>query len=255
MSDQTTPTPATDLARPAGSPGAPVPDLGDDDVIQEDLLFKARMAVANLVLGYWRHALGVALLFLAATFIYGQVTEHRRDSQREQHAAIERVFDQLGRKIREVGATDPAAADAAAAEAAKTLEGVLADTDGVAEAYGWMRLAQIKDSIKDAEGAAAAWERAAKAAGGGPLGLSATLRSAQALQKKGEIDAAVQMLKPYAQSQAPYEAEEALFATANLYIAAARGAEARSTFDQIKLRFPSADRLEALERALPGTEG
>lgn len=249
MSDPNKPTP------PPPAPETPLPDLGDDDVIQEDLLFKARMAIANIVLGYWRHALGVAALFLAATFVYGQITEHRRDSQREQHAAIERVFDQLGRKIKEVGSADPAAADAAAAESAKALEVVLADTDGMAEAYGWMRLAQLKDSVKDAEGAAAAWERAAKAAGEGPLGLSASLRSAQALQAKGEVEAAVQLLKPYAASKSAYEAEEALFATARLYLAADRGAEARATFDQIKLRFPSADRLESLERDLPRAEG
>lgn len=246
MSDPKLPTP------PVGAPPQ-APDLGDDDVIQEDALFKARMALANFVLGYWRYGAGLLVVILVAAFVYGQVTERSREAQRDQHAQIERVFDKLSVTLK--GATDEAAADAAVKAAAAELEGVLPATDGVAAAYGWMRLAQLKDSVKDEAGATAAWTEAATRAGGGPIGLSAALRASAAKSKAGDVDGAVALLAPYTASTSGFEAEEALYATGLAYLAGGRPADAKATVEKLRQRFPEGPRLSALEAALPKVEG
>ncbi|MBL8617643.1 MAG: hypothetical protein JNM72_18695 [Deltaproteobacteria bacterium] len=246
MSDPKQPTP------PVGAPPQ-APDLGDDDVIQEDALFKARMALANFVLGYWRYGAGALVAILVAAFIYGQVTERSREAQRDQHAQIERVMDKLAGTL--AGAADEAAADAALKAAATELEGVLPATEGVAAAYGWMRLAQLKDNVKDEAGAAAAWTEAANRAGGGPIGLSAALRASAAKAKAGDVDGAVALLAPYTTSKSGFEAEEALYGTGLAYLAGGRPADAKATVEKLRLRFPEGPRLRTLEAALPKVEG
>ena len=241
------------MSDPKPPASAPVPDLGDDDVIAEDALFKARMALANLVLGYWRYGVGLVVVILVGAFIYGQVTEHTRESQRSQHASIERVFDTLSDTLK--GAPDKATQDAAVKAAAVELEAALAGTDGVAAAYGWMRLAQLKDSVDDAEGAARAWAEAAARADGGPIGLSAALRSADAKARAGDVDGAVALLAPFVAKGTPFEAEEALYATGLAWVAGGRPAEAKATLDALRTRFPESPRLAPLEQALPKGEG
>lgn len=234
-------------------PAAPTPDLGDDDVVQEDALFKARMALANFVLGYWRYGIGVVVVILVASFVYGQVTEHKREAQREHHAAVERVFDKLSSQLK--GVQDKDAADAAVKAAAVELEAALASTDGVAAAYGWMRLGQLKDSVDDDAGAAAAWAEAARRAEGGPIGLSAALRSSDAKARSGDVDGAIAALAPFVNKGSPFEAEEALYATGLAYLAGGRPGDAKTTLDTLRARFPESVRLAALEQAMPKGEG
>jgi hypothetical protein len=245
----------SDPKQPTAPVGAPpqAPDLGDDDVIQEDALFKARMALANFVLGYWRFGVGLLVVILAVSFVYGQVSERSREAQRAQHAEIERVFDKLATTLE--GQTDEAAQKAAVSAAAADLEAVLSGTDGVASAYGWMRLAQLKDSVDDAAGATAAWTEAATRADGGPIGLSAALQASAAKAKAGDVDGAVGLLAPYTTSKSGFEAEEALYATGLAYLAGGRPADAKATVEKLRLRFPEGPRLTALEAALPKVEG
>ncbi len=230
---------------PAGASPTPSPiddDLGDET--RDDPLFRAQMALANFVLGYWRHLVGALALVLALIAASGLYRDYTRAQQESAHAEVARA-------MRALPAPDPMAAlmggspeDAAtlapkAAAAAGSLEAVAQANSGPAAAYAWMEAATQHGKAGQAEQALAAWQKGHALGAKGILGWRLASGLARAQMDKGDLDGALVTLRGYADAGEGAMAEEALYLVGRALLDAGRKPESVQVFDQFEQRFPN----------------
>jgi hypothetical protein len=111
---------ADDAKKPAAAQASP----SDKDLLpqEKDVLFQAQMAVANVFLGYYKYGLGLLGVVLLVALVYGIADSVHTKSQRNVHARIAEVQNEL---------TDPSD-KAALGKAATDLEGIAEKGDGTA---------------------------------------------------------------------------------------------------------------------------
>ncbi len=225
----------------------PTPDLLDEQ-IREDPLLQIRMAVVNVFLGYWKHGLGVIALGLVGVFIYGTWTEQQRDAQREHQAAVSLPLARLSELAREKAEEEVFKAEMG--KVAEEVAGAAGGAEGSARTYGFVQAALLQDNLEQPEKAAQAWEQAAKAGGLGILGWVPAARHGQELVKKGDLDGALALWRPFAETGGAFEAQEALFLMGSSAHSAARADEAKKALDGLTTRFPNSPRKTELEELL-----
>lgn len=234
-------------ARVAEDKGRRPEEEEDDDLLEdeeEDALFKARMTVANLALGYWKHALGVAVGILAVTFVYGTWTNHVESVQQDIHAKVAKVERKVAKIASADGATTPlggftdAAKEAIGAEAA-AMEAIAKESEGAGAAYAWITAADLYDAVDRDEDAARCWSSGHAAGATGALGWSAAAGHAAALAKGGDADGAIVVIKPFADAEGGGAiAEEAQLTVARILLDAGRTPEGIQALEQFLTRFP-----------------
>lgn len=199
---------------------------------EKDALFRAQMAVANFVLGYWRMGLAVFGVILLIAAGYGQWRDHQRGVQRKLQASIA-----------EVARADRTDAEAGAAYAAIAEKG-----EGAGAAMAWIRSAEAFDAAGEADKALASWEKAHAVGAKGVLGWSASSGLASAKAAKGDVDGAAAVLRSAATGEPSFETEQALFALAQLFEAQGRKDDARATYEEFSGKYsasPYADQVAA----------
>ena len=212
--------------------------LGEEE---EDGLFKAQMALANVVLGYWKHGLAFLGLVLVVTLAWGTWKNHVRDTQREIQAAIARVEKDIpktgdGLTTPLIDPSQPGVLDKVR-EAAQALEVIAEDGTGPGRTFAWIRAGELWDIAGEADRAAKCFEKAWQSGGKGVLGWSATVRAARAKAARGDLDGAVAMLQDYAAGDDIY-AQQSLFEIGTMQLDAGRTDAARATFEDFAKRFP-----------------
>ncbi len=212
--------------------------LGEEE---EDGLFKAQMALANVVLGYWKYGLVFLGLVLVATLGWGTWKNHVRDTQREIQAAIARVEKGIpktgdGLTTPLIDPSQPGVLDKVR-DAAQQLEVIAEDGTGAGRTFAWIRAGELWDIAGESDRAATCFENAWKSGGKGVLGWSATVRAARARAARGDLDGAVAMLQDYAAGDDIY-AQQSLFEIGTMQLDAGRTDAARATFEDFAKRFP-----------------
>ena len=217
-------------------------DLLDDE--EEDVVFKARMGVVNLALGYWKHALGAAGLVLLAAFVFGTMENARTDAQKEIHAQIAGIERKVQKIASADGATDPLggftdAAGAAIAEQAAAMEAVASGAVGTGAGYAWVTAADLYGAIDDDDAAARCWAGAHALALPGSIGWAAANGHASALAKSDDLEGAIEAVQPYADAESGgIIAEEAQLAIARIYMDAGRTEDGIKAMEAFLVRFP-----------------
>lgn len=217
-------------------------DLLDDE--EEDALFKARMGVVNVALGYWKHAVGLACAVLLGAFVFGTWQNHITDQQRAIHTEASRIERKVQKIASADGATDPLggftdAAKSAIAEQAAAMEAVAVAAVGPGAGYAWVTAADLYDAVDDDASAARCWAGGHALGLPGALGWAAANGHATAVAAGGDVDGAVAAVQPFADAEAGgVLAEEAQLAIARFYMDAGRAAEGISAMEAFLARFP-----------------
>jgi len=229
------------------TPKAPGRPLGEDDLggeNQDDPLFRAQMALADFVIGYWRVLLAALFAVLALIAVHGLYTDYEVSSQQETQARVHKA-------LRALPPEDPMAAlmgqpagdsaDLAAKQgtAAQELAAVAADSSGVGAAYAWAEAADAYTKAGKADEALAAWQAGATVDAKGALGWRIASGLANALLAKKDVDGATAALRTFADKGEGVISEQALFMVGRVLLEAGRKPEAVQVFEQFDQRFPN----------------
>jgi hypothetical protein len=227
---------------------------------EQDALFRAQMALQDLILGYWKYGVYAVLLVLLGALVYGGVTSWTRSKAEGHYAEISRVdfrmpkVDQMARfGLAPMDDPNDVQRMSDLQEGARRFEAAAADAKGAAAVYAWLKAAEAwKRAGKDAEALAAAEK--ANAVGAEDLaGFTAGSAYASALRDAGQADQAIAVLTSLSTRFEGLYAEEALLALAGAQIDAGKTADAKATIESFKTRFatsPRAERVAALESRL-----
>ena len=243
-SDEKDPT-ALDVAAPAGS-GAPLDPANDFLDEEQDAVFKARMKVVDLFLGYWRHALaatGIALLGVGA---YGLWQDQERDTQQAIHAEVSRVFSKL---------PEQPTADTDWSVFGAELEAAAANGKGPGAVWAWTQAALLYEEAKAEEDAMRAWAAADAVGAKGVLGWAAAAGHANALGDQGDVEAAAAIYRGWADRGQNSLSEQALFSLASLYRSAGRTDESAQVLQEFAQRFPESTLSPQVQQALQEIQG
>lgn len=241
--------------RPAQAPAAP------ESMEEQDVLFRAQMGVAHIVLGYWRHALAVVGVVLLVALIYGLVGDYRKGKQEEWQASIASVDVDLPPPdpLAQYGLgpmDDPNDAEKMGklAESAKAYEAVAEGANGAAAILALLRAAETWERAGKLDESEAALRKADGMHGEGALGWAARASLANRLATRGDVDGAAALFRETANGQGFY-AERALYELGNLYASAGRREDAGKAFEEFTGRFADstlADEVAAARGQLVG---
>lgn len=201
---------------------------------EKDALFRAQMAAANFVLGYWRTGLMVFGGILLVAAAYGQWRDYGRGVQRDLQASIAHV-----------DRGDDSDAEAAAAYLAIGKEGV-----GAGAVMAFIRAAERYEKAGDADNALASWEKAHALGAKGVLGWSACAGLAEARAAKGDVDGAAATLRAAASGEPSFETEQALYTLAQLYENHERKEDARATYEEFSQKYTTSALADQVAAAL-----
>ncbi len=243
-SDEKDPT-ALDAAA-SGGPGAPLDPANDFLDEEQDAIFKARMKVVDLFLGYWRHALaatGIALLGVGA---FGLWQDHERETQQTIHAEVSRVFSKL---------PDEPTADTDWSVYGAELEAAATTAKGPGAVWAWTQAALLYEESKAEEDALRAWSAADAVGADGVLGWAAAAGHANALGDQGDIEPAAAIYRAWADRGQSLLSEQALFSLATLYRGADRMDESAQVLQEFAQRFPESTLSPQVQQALQEIQG
>ncbi len=241
--------PKSDQPKPGAGGTPPAPELPAFPGQEEDFLFKAQMTIANTFYGYWKHAIAVIVLGLAAVFFMGTWQNHQRDTRRAVHAQVASVTRTLQKGL-EKHAEDPDMVKAQALEGGKRFAAIGQDSSGASAAYAWIKAAQAYSIAEDDAQQLAAWEAAHAAGAKGALGWAAVSGLATARADAGNVDGAVSVLQDWASGRSGYEAERCLFQIGRTYELAGRTDEALAAYEDLQKRFPDTVLVDDVSSAL-----
>lgn len=232
-------------------------DLDDDadllgDEPQQDVIFQVRMAVANLFLGHWKSLLYVAGGVLVLSAAYGGYDSYITGVQSDGHAAVaraERALESIDGELSEEEV------EAIQVDTAKALEAAAAGTSGAAQAYGYVRAAQVWSDLDDAEAARKAWEKAHSVRATGELGWTTAMGSGYAALAAGDAAVAIGRFGEAAAAEGVL-AEQALLMKIEAQANSGDAAGAQATLTELEARFPESARLaEAKSKVDAGSAG
>ena len=176
---------ADDAKKPAAAQASP----SDKALLpqEQDVLFKAQMAVANVFLGYYKYGLALLGLVLLASLVYGIADSVHTKSQRNVHARIADVQN---------GLTDPSD-KAALTKAATELEGIAEKGDGTAAVMALLQAGEVFREAGQGDDALRAFEKASALKPTGVLEWAAASGVAAEKARKGDVDGAVEIYKKF----------------------------------------------------------
>ncbi len=226
---------------------------------QADLLFRAQMKVADLVLGYWKQGLGILAVLLAGSLVVGLVSNHLRDSKRATSAALARVdaeippIDPLSMYgVAPADDLTDAARVSSLETAARAYEAAAAEGTGpgVIEAWvrageTWLRLGRTDDAIR-------AFQAGVDEGGKDVFRYAPGNRLAVLLADTGRHDEAEAIYRKMATKLDGYLAEQALIDLMTLQASAGRVDAVRRSAAEFRARFtksPRLDQVSAIEAA------
>jgi len=227
---------ADDAKKPAAAQASP----SDKDLLpqEKDFLFQAQMAVANFFLGYYKYGLVVIGLVLLVSLVYGIAQSVHTKSQRNVHARIAEVQNDL---------TDPSD-KGALAKAATDLEGIAEKGDGTAAVMALLQAAEVFREAGQGDDALRAFEKAYALKPEGVLEWAAASGVAAEKARKGDVDGAVEIYRKFSGGDG-VAAEEATWSLAVLLEDAGKKDEARQAITDLTTRFPSSPHLEEAAKA------
>ena len=221
------------------------PEVDDLEEGDEDILFKAQMGIYQFFATNWKPLLGMLGVFLLGTLVYSLVSDHLRQQQREQHAAINEIDRRMPppdplAAFGMAPADDPEDADRMAnlKEGARRY-GVIADEgSGTAAVMSRLKEAGVHARIGDDAARLAALEKANEAGSKGILGWSATSQLAAARADAGDVDGAASLLESVNSTETGFIAEQALLDLGMLYEGAGRTDDAVRVLEDFTTRYP-----------------
>lgn len=235
----------------ADTPNPPAVPEDDDALFGEDkeadVLFKARMGIINLALGYWKVGVGLLGVVLLVSLVYGLWTSHVQKTQRAAHAQIAEAFEPV-REAFEL--EDETQRDAALTQVAREVEASAESASGPAAAYGFIRAAQLYEELGDSAASAQSWKKAHEVGAGGVLGWSCAVGHATALADGGDLAGAAAILRGLATSYPGLEGAEAMAQLAGLYIDADQPDQAKTVITELTTRWPDNPRAAELSARL-----
>jgi hypothetical protein len=229
---------------------------------ETDALFKAQMALSDVVLGYWKQAfaaLGVLLLGVLAWSVFDSVRTARVEDAYARIGAIDYLMPPA---MEDTPFGPRPANDADHLEDLKIGAGkyaeVAASTSGAPALEAWLKASDAWRRAGDDAQARKALETANALQLPGILGFTASFAHAQALADGGDAAGAMAALRALAgtagsQPHGANETEAALMALAQLQIASGKPEDARTTLQELAARIPSSSRTperEALAKTL-----
>lgn len=226
--------------------------LEEDDALfgedkEADVLFKARMGIINLALGYWKAGVGLLGVVLLVSLVYGLWTSHVQKTQRAAHAQIAEAFEPV-REAFEL--EDETQRDAALTQVAREVEASAKAATGPAAAYGFIRSAQLYEELGDTAASAQSWKQAHEVGASGVLGWSCAVGHATALAETGDLATAATILQGLATSYPGLEGAEAMAQLAGLYIDADQPDQAKAVISDLATRWPDNPRAAELSARL-----
>ncbi len=228
----------------------PIPNPAQQD---PDNLFRAQMKVANVLLGYWKQALGAVGLILLISLVVGLVQNHIRDTQRELSARIAKV-DQALPEQSPLSRYGLAPRDdlqdqehvEALQKAAEAYEAIATDGSGAGGAEAWIKAGDTWERLNQHDKAAEAFRAAHDMHEDGIIAYAAGNRLAHVLRRTGGEDAARQVLRDLSTRLDGFLAERALMDLIDLEIDNGNLDTARKLLAEFKARFSTSPRLEQL---------
>jgi hypothetical protein len=218
---------------------------------QADLLFRAQMKAADLVLGYWKQGLGLLAGLLTVTLVIGLVSNHVRDAKRASSAAVAKV-DAAAPEPDPMSMVGLAPADdltdaarvAALETVARGYEAAAKDGSGpaVVEAWvrageTWLRLARTDDAIK-------AFQAGFDEGGKDIYRYTPGNRLAVLLADNGKRDEAEAIYRKLATGLDGYLAEQALIDLMTLQATSGQSDAVKRSAAEFRARFTRSPRLE-----------
>lgn len=218
---------------------------------EADVLFKAQMKIADVVLGYWKQGLIAIGVFLLITLVVGLTTNYIRESKRDVSAQVARVDRELPRPdpLALYGLTPPDDLNnpervEALRKAAEGYEAIGRASSGVAAAEAWIKAGDVWGRVKDTEREIQAFESAWKASQSGVVGYSAGNRLAILHLQAGEKEKAREILRKIATEQDGYLAEQALLDLMTQAAGEGDTTTVQKSAAEFRVRFPSSPRLD-----------
>lgn len=228
---------------------------------EQDLLFRAQMGAAQVVLGYWRHALAVIGVVLVVVFFYGLYQDYTTGQQEEWQAAIASAEVKLPEPdpLSRYGLApmdDPNNAERMGKlqEGARAFEAIGADATGPAAALAWLRAAETWERAGKPDEAMAAYEKAHALGAKGALGWAARSGLAASRAARGDVDGAAALYREAANGKDFY-AERALYELGMLYASADRDTDAGRAFEEFRSRFADSTLADEVASAMGGLGG
>ena len=233
----------------------------DDDLdlrpADAGFLFRAEMWATNAVLGYWKHALTVAGVFLLSLLAYGQFGSWEQTSQRRASASIALVESEMSASLIELSqraAMGVAHVDKeSTSQAADKLLAIASGISGTAQVEALLKAAELYRLAGATDKQREALERATETSTG-ILGYSAQGALAD-LELEADDKAALERLKALQVEHGGFLAEQALLDLARAYEHFEMATEAREIYEQFVAKWPESVRLEVAEQALEGLSG
>jgi tetratricopeptide (TPR) repeat protein len=227
---------ADDAKKPAAAQASP----SEKDLLpqEKDVLFQAQMAVANFFLGYYKYGLVAIGLVLLAALVYGIADSVHTKSQRNVHARIAAVQNDL---------TDPSD-KAALAKAAADLEAIAEKGDGTAAVMALLQAGEVFREAGQGDDALRAFEKAYALEPQGVLEWAAASGLAAEKVRKGDVDGAMAIYRRFSSGDGA-AAEEATWSLAVLLEEAGKKDEARQAITDLMTRFPSSPHLDEAAKA------
>ena len=212
--------------------------LGDEP--QQDILFQAQMAAANLFLGYWKFILYGAGVILAISAVVGGYQSHVLETQQAGHEALARAE----RPLQQLSGSDLSEeqVDQLMADVARDVDAAAATAEGPARAFAYIRAAQFWMQLDDAEAARKAWTSAAQVGASGGLGWSASIGAARAAAEAGDYPDARKLIVR-ATTENGLLGEEAVFTRLQIEVMAGDQAAAKASASELESRFPKSGRI------------
>lgn len=215
---------------------------------EQDVLFKAQMAVANFFLGYWKHMLGVLGVSLLGVLIYGFWTDYSRAQQQDVHQKIAEFEGALGAELRqahEMGFPMPPDGDGESALLLATgeeLQGLADTSGGVGSTYARLRAAALMKAAGRLDLALPVLEQAVADEPEGILGWSAKSQLAAGKLQQGDAEGALAIYQEVSSSGEDAVAQEALFLMGRTYRDLGRNQEAITAWQSYIATYPADSR-------------
>jgi len=218
---------------------------------QADLLFRAQMKVADLVLGYWKQGLLVLAALLTTSLVVGLVSNHVRDARRATSAAVARVDAELPPidplSLYGLAKTDDlsdTARVAALEKAARDYEAAARDGSGPAVVEAWVRAGETWQRLGRTDEAVAAFQAGFDEGKKGIYRYTPGNRLAVLLADAGRREEAEAVYRRMATGLQGYLAEQALIDLMTLQASSGQGDAVRKSAAEFRARFSKSPRLD-----------
>ena len=225
------------------------------------LAFKSEMWAMNVLLGYWKHILGVIAALLGSILIYGQYENATLRQQRGISADIARALEDLPGELVQLPAILESGIGDTTTESvnkvAKGLEDIASSESGPARVEALLKAAEIYRITGSTDNQRNVLELAAADASG-TLAYAAKSALANLDLEQGNGDQAVSRLQQLRSESDGFLAEQATMDLALTLEHLGKVEEARATYTEFLTTWPDSPRTDEVQRRqslLDGEDG